>query len=463
MRRVLVLASSIIPLKGLPTNGGGLRGWTLARGLETAGFAVALLFPRNSLDEQLAPIAEPDYAAALAQTFDWANALATVREHQPDVVVATSWPLAAQLAGCPVPLVVDLAGSLLLEFLAQGDDTALARAHEKAAALAAADYVTCAGNGQRRYLQAWLLLCGFTPEDCDRRCGVVPISCDPDLPPRGAPPDEPRLIFAGMALGWQNPLPGIEATLAALERRNCGHLDLFTGFHPRYSAGADWYPRLADLVAGSRRATLHGLLPYEALLAEYAGATAALDLYSRSLERELAVNTRTVDFLRCGAPPIYGDYAELSTAIRDYDAGFVVAPDDPAAVATAVDAILDDRQLLRRKSAQAQRLARERLAWDRTIGPLAGFCATASKRQPGRLSPEAFVPTLRDQNAALARQLAERDAEIERLRAYAARLEGEWRLKNDRIAAQESELAAWRRAPWRRALAQAAAAVARRG
>src|SRR5262245_23529620 len=71
MSRVLVLANSIVPLPGLPTNGGGLRAWTLARGLESAGHAVTLLFPRHSLDEQLVPIRPDARAAALPHTFSW--------------------------------------------------------------------------------------------------------------------------------------------------------------------------------------------------------------------------------------------------------------------------------------------------------------------------------------------------------------------------------------------------------
>src|SRR5437868_4094933 len=126
MSRVLVLASSIIPLPGLPTNGGGLRGWTLAQGLAAAGHDVTVLFPRNSLDEQRAEIAAEARAAALPHTFEWDAPLAAIEERRPDVVVVCSWLLAGQLGSCPVPLAVDVAGPVLLEFIAQDGDKAAA-------------------------------------------------------------------------------------------------------------------------------------------------------------------------------------------------------------------------------------------------------------------------------------------------------------------------------------------------
>jgi hypothetical protein len=455
MSRVLVLASSIIPLPGLPTNGGGLRGWTLAQGLAAAGHDVTVLFPRNSLDEQRAEIAAAARAAALPHTFEWSAPLAAIEEHRPDVVVACSWLLAGQLPPCPVPLAVDVAGPVLLEFIAQGGDKAAALAHYKTAGLARADYVTCAGDRQRPYFYPWLILAGFAPEDCLARFGVVPISCDPATPPHDPPAAEPTIVFAGLALAWQDPVAPLEAALATIERRGRGRLAIYADAHPVHSRGAAWFAWLRDRVRGHDRATLHGLVPYDALLAVYRSADLALDLFARTVERELAFNTRTVDYLRCGVPPLYGDYAELSDLIGDYRAGFVVDPRDAAQVAAAVELALDCPERLAEASRGAQRLARERLAWDRTIGPLADFCAAPSKRRPGPLSPHVLVADLaRDRT-----ELALRDAEIERLRAYAARVEGEWRAKSAYGGALEAELAAWRRSPWRQSLTQMVAAA----
>ena len=63
-----MLATEVVPLPGLPTGGGGLRGWTLARGLESAGCDVTLVFPREPLDALAAQLDPQVIAAARFQT-----------------------------------------------------------------------------------------------------------------------------------------------------------------------------------------------------------------------------------------------------------------------------------------------------------------------------------------------------------------------------------------------------------
>jgi glycosyltransferase involved in cell wall biosynthesis len=459
MSNVLVLANSVVPLPGLPTNGGGLRAWTLARGLESAGHAVTLLFPRHSLDEQLIAIAPEARAAALPHTFRWEAIDAAIAHAAPDVVVASSWILAGQIRDCPAPLVVDLAGPLLLEFLAQDPAKGAALAHLKTAALARADYVICAGERQRPYFAPWLLLGGFTPADCLDRLGVVPIGCDPQQERHAPPNAEPRFLFAGMVYAWQDPLRALRATLAAIERHGRGRLIIHADFHPVHSQGAAWFAELRALVADHPRVALGGVLPYDALLAAYREADLALDLYARTLERELAFNTRTVDFLHAGLPPLYADYAELSPIIRDYGAGFVVPPDDDAAIATALDLVFTDPAGVAARGWAAGRLARERLAWDRTIAPLAAFCAAPTRRQPGPLGPRALVPELVQTLTDTRTELANTRIAADDRRDYAARVEAAWAEQGARLTERDTMLAAWRRRPWRMAARQTLAGV----
>lgn len=454
MTRVLVLANSVIPLPGLPTNGGGLRAWTLARGLESAGHTVTLLFPRHSLDEQLVAIAPEAREAALASTFDWDRVNETIARWQPEVVVASSWILAGQIQCCPVPLVVDVAGPLLLEFIAQDWEKGKALAHYKTRALLAADFVICAGERQRPYFQPWLLISGFSPEDCLARLAVVPISCDPQPSPHALPGDEPRILFAGMTYAWQNPTRAIEATIAALERRGRGHLVIHADYHPVHSQGATWFDRLRERVRDHPRVILAGVLPYAALREAYRSADLAIDLFDRTLERELAFNTRTVDFLHAGVPPLYGDYAELSPLIRAYDAGITVDPRDDVALGAAIETALDDPHRLAEQGRNAQRLAREHLAWDQTIGPLADFCAAPTRRQPGPLSPSVFVPDLLQLLKETQTELASNEIAAEDRRIYARQVEDSWVELDTRLKALDAALTDWRRHPWRAATRQ---------
>jgi len=459
--RVLVLATEVVPLPGLPTNGGGLRGWTLARGLAAAGLDVTLVFPREPLDA-LAPELDPTaVAAARAQTFSWADPGAAIHEHTPDVVVCCSWFLAARLGPCPVPLAVDLAGPILLEFLYQDRAKAREFAALKPRGLALADFVTCAGERQRAYFYPWLTLAGFEQDDLTARVATVPISVAPDRDARTDAPGnaEPSVLFAGIVLPWQDPLVPLRATLETLERRERGTLDLFLYAHPEHSRGAHWLDWVRAEAAHRPRLRLHPerQRPYAELLGEYRRADLAFDLFARNPERELAFNTRTVDYLACGLPPLYNDYAELAGPIARYEAGYVVDPSDAAAVSTAVGTALDDPAGLAARRANARRLVDERLTWDRTVAPLAAWCAQATRRahRPDALSVEALLPARAQDDAALA---AAQEASVgwqrlaEEREAYALTVEAAWAERGAALSASADALAAYQRTPWRAAL-----------
>ena len=87
---VLVMATEVVPLPGLPTVGGGLRGWILARGLEAAGLKVTLVFPREPLDALAPGLADADIAAARPYTFSWADPGAAIRQYTPTSLSAVA-------------------------------------------------------------------------------------------------------------------------------------------------------------------------------------------------------------------------------------------------------------------------------------------------------------------------------------------------------------------------------------
>lgn len=459
MTRVLVLAGEVVPLPGLPTNGGGLRGWTLARGLESAGFDVVLRFPQHALDALGATIDPAAREAALAHTFEWHDAASTVASVMPDVVVCCSWLLAAHLGPCPVPLAVDVAGPVLLEFLYQDVQKAIALAPHKPRGLALADFVTCAGERQRGYFYPWLLLAGFDQEACASRLATVPISAAPDTPLVQRANDEPVIVFAGSVVPWHDPLEPLLVLVDTLRRVGRGRLVVYAMTHPVHSHGATWFTPFKERVAGDPRVMLHeGARPYEELRAVYSRADLAFDLFARNPERELAFPTRTVDYLAAGLPVLTGSYSELAGLIADYDAGFIVAPTDWDAIVRAVAQAVTAPDRLLRQGANARRLVDEQLVWTRTITPLAAWCAAPMRRQPSAFNYEALAPELpvaRQRIACLVALAAEREA-------YTREVEAAWAAQGQQLAALDAAHAAWRRAPWRSAWRQLLAQARRR-
>ena len=84
---------------------------------------------------------------------------------------------------------------------------------------------------------------------------------------------------------------------------------------------------------------------------------------------------------------IHQPWSELAGFIRRHDAGWLVDVGDGPGLRAALDEIIDQPDRLAARSARAQELSRQELAWDRAVAPLDRFLA-----QPRRQRPE--NPTL---------------------------------------------------------------------
>ena len=377
IKRILVVSGDILPFPGCPTTGAGLRAWGLAKGLESRGHHVIAAMPESaaqtmaSIPAELSPLL---YTPQELPQF--------IARHAPDVVVLQHWWLANYLDESPeYPVVIDFHGPLLLETQFQANPALERLRRDKIRALHKADFFTCAGEKQRYYFFPWLMLAG-----CDLRgelIQAIPVSLSPDLPAHQSE-GEPSFVYGGVFLPWQDPILPLRTLIETLETRQCGILKFFGGKHPVVSVPTGKFEELRAELQRSSRARLQPMIPRDQLIQEYCRSHVAIDLMQRNAERELAFTTRTVEYLWCGLPVIYNNYAELSGYIAEYQAGWTLDPADPAGLRRVLNDMLDDPAMLETRSRNAQRLARERLTWDRTIAPLDAFCRQPRKREKGQ-------------------------------------------------------------------------------
>ena len=378
MTRVLVISGDILPFPGFPTTGAGLRAWGLAKGLESRGHDVMVAMPQ-SMTRNMPSTPENALPSSLYTPEDLPRFVA---RHQPDVIVLQHWRLANYLETSPeYPIVIDFHGPLLLEIQFQANPVLERLRRDKILALHKADFFTCAGEKQRYYFFPWLMLAG-----CDLRdelIQAIPVSLSPDLPLHQSE-GEPSFVYGGVFLPWQDPILPLRTLIETLETRQRGILKFFGGKHPVVSVPTGKFEELRAELQRSSRARLQPMIPRDQLIQEYCRSHVAIDLMQRNAERELAFTTRTVEYLWCGLPVIYNNYAELSGYIADYQAGWTLDPADPAGLRRILDEMLDDPAILETRSRNAQRLVRERLTWDRTIAPLDAFCRQPRKREKGQ-------------------------------------------------------------------------------
>ncbi|MBW4630635.1 MAG: glycosyltransferase [Iphinoe sp. HA4291-MV1] len=376
-RRVLVISSDILPFPGMPTVGSGLRAWGLGQGLKSRGHDVIFSMPKAAITGR-EKLVTPEVAQL---AWEPGTLLAVVHAAEADVVVVCNWPiidaLPTEMLG--IPVILDQHGPHLLEREYQNYGEPEENVQSKLRSLRKADFFTCAGDKQRKYFQSWLERSGWTEQDRQEKTAAIPISLSPNLPERH-PQDEIAFVYGGVFLPWQDPSISLSVLVEILNQRNSGKLYFFGGKHPVYQVDTGIFESLLLKLQKSPRVIAPGMVSHEELITKYTSAHVAIDLMKRNSERELAFTTRTVEYLWCGLPVIYNDYAELSDYIREYDAGWIVDPEDTEAIASVINEIFDHPEIVLQKSKNAQRLAQEKLNWEKTIDAIDQFVRHPSMR-----------------------------------------------------------------------------------
>ena len=375
-RSVLVVANDMLPYPRQPVSGSGLRAWGLGEGLRGVGHDVRYAMPAASAN------AETPRGPDGPLLYELQGLRDVLVDAAPDVVVFQHWVGVGAAADLDVPVAMDLHGPLMIETAFQRrpdvDPTELAKV--KLDAFRRADFISCAGAQQRFYFLTWLLLSGG--DVTADAISVIPVSLPPESPEHDWRSPDVNFVYGGMFLPWQDPSVGLSTLVSVLESEGAGRLDFFGARHPMFpDMETPLLDELERRLKESPHVTVHGLWPRDRLLEHYRRSFVALDLMRRNTERELAFTTRTAEYLWCGLPVIYNDYGELTSMIRDYEAGWIASPEDADTLRELLRKIVHDPAEIRRRSANAQRLARERLNWARTTDPLDQFCRNPVRRR----------------------------------------------------------------------------------
>ena len=409
-KRILIVTCELLPVPGQPVRGGGLRVWGLGEGLRAHGHVVTYALPQASVTDD---VRLPDAFKHYLYVPESLNEL--ILEVMPDLLIVEQWGVATFIDDLKIPLIIDLHGPLSLENAFKQSANFLSDALTKIDALGKADLLVCPGQYQRNYFLTWFLMAGADPLHAPIE--VVPVSLDKNLPAHEWPA-APRFVFGGVTWPWIDPFPGLEMLAERVAKEKDASLELFVGApkqrfdHALDTINVGIFRDYRERLKGYANTRLRELIPRDELLTAYARASVAYDLYQPNSERQLAFTTRTIEYLWCGLPVIYGDYGELAKPIRDYDAGWVVAPDDEKAVAAALDEIFGDPQAARRKGENAQRLAREQYTWEQAIKPLLSFVANPVLRDKKSSVLSGFRNYFRKESLGLINQAKD---EIEKL------------------------------------------------
>jgi phosphatidylinositol alpha-1,6-mannosyltransferase len=95
-----------------------------------------------------------------------------------------------------------------------------------------------------------------------------------------------------------------------------------------------------------------------------------------------------VEASACGLPVVAGESGGIPDAVRNGETGFLIPPEDPAAIAAAVNRLLGDPDLARRVGVAGRRAVETHYNWDRVVRDVraieAEFASSATRASPAR-------------------------------------------------------------------------------
>lgn len=367
---VILLANDVVPGAHVPVAAPGLRQWGIAEGLRSHGLDVTLVVPRHVADRAWtdvpAPTSEDMLVLAAPEIPEF------LRSRAPATVVLTNsnqFHHVEEVDG--LRLVYDFFAPKVLELVCQeGDHIDWEHLHQlrerKVQALQAADAVIVNGRKKVPYALGWLLQ---TDRDVTRvPLLTVPMCVPPSAPGTPAATPPLKVGIAGYLQAWSQPGDWLDVVRQAVSD---GRIELHLLLPPHWG-GEGTIEESAALrrLAASDGVVRHSPKTYGAFVEFLGGLDLVLDLFDWSLEREYAMVTRTVVALAAGRPVVHPPFTEVSPAIADAEAGWLVDVDDHQ-LAACLDEIFADGDEVRRRAANAQRVAREHFDPARAVTPLA--------------------------------------------------------------------------------------------
>ena len=328
---------------------------------------------------------------------DWAD-IVVLQGHVLEMVPALKKAASTKIVVC------DVYDPMHLELLEQGRDTDDERRALDLAGvtkvlntqLERGDFFLCASERQRHFWLGHLASLGrLTPGlyDTDPTVrsllSVVPFGL-PSVAPRRTGPaikgaregiggDDKVVLWAGGVYSWFDPL----TLVRAVHRLSRQHTDVrlfFLGMkHPNPDVPEKGMAEQTRHLAGRLGLTDKHVffnetwVPYHERQNYLLDADCGATTHFEHVETTFAFRTRVLDYLWSGLPVVTTDGDSFADLVRQERLGVVVPPEDPDALAEALEKVLYDEEFA---AGCQERIVgvRERFTWEAVLAPLTEFC-----------------------------------------------------------------------------------------
>ena len=377
-KNVFVLSNDVVPSLGMPVAAPGLRVFGISEGLRANGVETTTVVTRGFVDRQWLRFGRsvPHPTAPHTEIVGASKLRRYLKANAPCTAVLINSNQVDHLGGPieGVRYVLDFFAPKMLEALYQrgeeypGEELAALR-RRKIRAIELADAFLVNGRKKLPYFLGWMLQADrdvrHLPVEVLNMC--VPAGFSGEAGPVG---DGVRFAVAGYLQSWSTLGDWVGAVEGMLDHPKMS-LDLLLPWHWGGRAERSHVSKSdLDRVARHPSVSTHGTMSFSEFREFLAGVDVSIDLFRHNLEREYAMVTRSVVSLACGVPVVHPPFTEVSPMIEEYDAGWLVDPDDTEALEGVIRAVLDDPGLVRGKKKNARALAAEVLEPSVAVEPL---------------------------------------------------------------------------------------------
>jgi hypothetical protein len=383
-------------------SGGALRVAGLRQCLEDLGFKVTILRKKNEIPE-----AEGEKTFEIHRIRDCGlvehNIQEKIRECSPNLLLVEQWGLLDEIEDLDILVVGDLHGSLLWENRIKGYSTP-DQMRSKVYGLGKCDALLVPGERQYYYFMSWAMMAGL--DLGQDRLIQIPLHLPKqwyEQNTHSGVPKQKKLIMGGAEWPW------VQLKL----RRELE--DFFTSHD--FKIESFFYDPLATELHPHTQSpkTKKVGMAHREVVKEYSQAAIAFDYYRFNRERELAITTRTVEYLYCGVPVIYSKGLELSQFLEANNFGFVIENLDE------ILQIQNFQEILSEKQAAIHENFLNTQGYEKTLERFQSFLETASKNH----RPASAFSCMEEEKRIYFKSHTERGLEIQDLKQENQRLETE--------------------------------------
>ena len=312
--KALVFCSDKIPSKGNSTSGGGIRSFQIMKLLSSLDIQVSFVIPEGSKYKCDSSAFEflGFYNLANQTEFIGGQVYDMVWWCNPGTIDSELCKKNPGILKC-----VDFHGPINLETIFITGESLGHASNRIAENLHSIDFFTFVSEEQKSYWMGLLSCAGVDPTNL--RTSIVNLALQ-FQETHYSVKSKVRFAFVG---GWHPWLFDEKMLLEIAEviaSEQNAELHFLGGAHKFCK---DKYSEFEQYLRKLNSVYFHGFLPHEEFHSFMNQSSCALDLFSKTYERKLALSTRTVEFLSQGIPVIHPKWSSLAKIIEKADCGFV--------------------------------------------------------------------------------------------------------------------------------------------